>query len=638
MTHEAGTRDARPRARTLTGLAVVLLAVTPLLLPLGATAAVPASPGSASIPPQVRPFGDDSVRPPAGTAPLRRADRARAVTPTTYDIRAFTMATADGAVSLSAAQITELVNAIDAWFARTTNGALRFRLVGPAQALPAYADSVCALEPAADALAPYLPLAPTAGARDVVWLAFTPDRPPDECGTAGMGYLGAPGVWMSQGEDLAERVRVLTHELGHNLGLAHSQAVVSRGTVPSWPAGDSPVLDEYGDTLDAMGIGGFWACPAACGWQQADFHAHNLNLLGLLPASDVTFVGPGVSREVVLAPVDATSGVRAAYLPWLDRGKFVLDFRPPSYLSGNAAMAGGPGAGVVIRLVDSDPDAGPDPYAFGGGTAALSVGTAATETNVQRIGMVAGAEQLLPDGTTVRVVAVSQTDARILVTRPADTTPPQLGADTLGGCVALSCTVPADRALWDNGRATYDLPLTATDNVWLQSLSVAAVNGTSTTRVEGQRPAPGLRAPSGTPLPRLLTLPSGRYAVTATATDIGGRQATQAWDLTLPPAVAATSWNRYTNALSYAWPEWESLRCYVNGANCLGLAVRANSMCRLGLRATLVSLRDDRSVIESRQVRVGRLRAGQSTVMVATFSGPAAEVDNYNFTSLACRR
>lgn len=625
--------------------------------PTGAAGGQSPLPAQAVLPPdggaEARTIpGTDMVLPPSGTSPLRTspAGRARTSGPVTYDVRVFTMDTADGAVNLTATQVSDLVTSADAWFARTTSGKVRLRMVAPPQALPAYGDSVCGMDPAENAMAPLLPLSPSAGATDVIWAVITPTVPAEQCDVGGRGYLRAPGLWFSAGLDDFDRMRIFVHEVGHNLGLMHSRAVVPRGTEPSWPAGGSPDLEEYGDLLDFMGHGGFWDCRAACVWRQADMHAHSINLLGALPDSSIDSVAPGVTRDVTLVPVDATSGTRAVYLPWLDRAKIVLDFRPADFQAGSAQSSQGPGAGVVIRLVDDDPDKGPEPYRFEEGTVALSDPEMLTD-GIIRIGLDSGRSRTLPDGSTVTVLGMTPSSATVRVSRPPDLAPPVVGPEALGGCAGTTCALSTTQAMWGAGdrdgrlgpevsgtaRATYDLPLSATDDMWINTVQLS-VTGTRALTLGGTRPGPGLRGTRPAAPPTSLVLPPGSYTVDMAATDLAGQRAAQRWSLRLPTVQPTSNWIRLSSSFSYAWMDYDYLRCWQQGLNCFGVAIRTASMCPGGLTATLVSQDENRAIIESTVVRSASVPRGRWVVFQGVFPGSRQLVDTYNFRNLRCVR
>ncbi len=69
--------------------------------------------------------------------------------------------------------------------------------------------------------------------------------PSASCGWWGISYIGGNQAWVSG----AYRLAVLSHELGHQLGLYHSHSLNCRPNVDTGSCSTS----EYGDTLDMMG-------------------------------------------------------------------------------------------------------------------------------------------------------------------------------------------------------------------------------------------------------------------------------------------------------------------------------------------------------------------------------------------------
>jgi hypothetical protein len=159
------------------------------------------------------------------------------------------------------------------------------------------------------------------------------------CSFAGLGTIAGRGLWLNG--DLTQRV--VTHELGHNLGLDHSHSLscVTTGTSTQTTISDdcaSP--DEYGDPADTMGSEGVDLAGHYTAAQKA-----RLGWLGAAAQS----VAPCAS--VSLNPFETLpgSGIVAARV---DAGADPSTFQPVSYWFEYRHPTGG---------VDALPPTGPLP-------------------------------------------------------------------------------------------------------------------------------------------------------------------------------------------------------------------------------------------------------------------------------------
>ncbi|MHB8891351.1 MAG: hypothetical protein ACYC65_04825 [Candidatus Limnocylindrales bacterium] len=156
-----------------------------------------------------------------------------------------------------------------------------------------------------------------------------------QCAFAGLGYV--PGKFTYLNGTIS--VQVMTHELGHNLGLAHANArnCTVNGTRVTIAAAANCTTQTYADPFSTMGNNAL-----------RHNHGSQLGELGWLEDSEKVVGGPGNSYTIT--PYFGSAGVKLVRVPRGDGSFFDLDVRTP-YGSFDNYSAGSPAvAGVTIRV------------------------------------------------------------------------------------------------------------------------------------------------------------------------------------------------------------------------------------------------------------------------------------------------
>ncbi len=243
------------------------------------------------------------------------------------------------------------------------------------------------------------------------------------CAWAGLGDLPGPETWINGYLQL----RVLAHELGHNLGVHHANALsCSDGVVRTALAGTC-TMTEYGDPYSVMGSG-----------STRQFSAYHKAELGwLAPTGAYTVTASGTYH---VAPSELSTD--APQMLRIVRGADALyvDVRQPFGTAFDAFAAGSsPVSGVMIRVA---------PATFNMTQPALVDATPSTST-YSDAALVPG--QSLTDpvtGATITTVDVGPTGATVQVAMPGGASAPTLPGAVVavrnGAAIDVSWTASTD--------------------------------------------------------------------------------------------------------------------------------------------------------------------------------------------------
>jgi len=126
------------------------------------------------------------------------------------------------------------------------------------------------------------------------------------CNWSGLGQVPGRLTWLNNAMNLNTAV----HELGHNLGLAHSHSM----RCSDGPLDGNCTTTEYGDRFDVMGSGG-----------PAHYHASYRSYVGWIPASDRYTVTPANgSADVVLQSGESSYGTRILRIQRTGRNDYLF--------------------------------------------------------------------------------------------------------------------------------------------------------------------------------------------------------------------------------------------------------------------------------------------------------------------------
>jgi hypothetical protein len=243
------------------------------------------------------------------------------------------------------------------------------------------------------------------------------------CSWGGLGQVGRPGqtrqllTWYNNWFDCG----VVSHELGHNLGMNHSHSTKCANTV--YNAGRAGCSDvEYGHVFDVMGNGN-------CG-RAGHFSAPQKQYMGWLEGcEDVTAGGIGVFN---LSPIEGSCGIRSLRIPIAGESNYYY----VEYRKTDAGAFGGASAQdrVLLSVSNDGMTVRPDLY--------LLDSTPSSTSGHKDAWLVPGTAYSLPGNVRVKVLEQGEL-ARVEVIMPErngatchdGTRPPKDAAGRFGlGC------------------------------------------------------------------------------------------------------------------------------------------------------------------------------------------------------------
>lgn len=368
----------------------------------------------------------------------------------------------------SAAELTAVAASVDSFYDTVSAGMIRFTVdqVYPARKVTATScNDTNGIEAAARTVAA---VAPGDLYHHVV--AYFPLD--SGCKWAGLGSVSGNFIWLNG----YNTIHVLGHELGHNLGLSHSDGYHCWSDADRQnpvPLSGNCAVKGYDDPWDQMGNG------------TGELSAANLDLLGVLGAGGTQQATAG--RPVVLAPLSGGKGLRQITYPVGTR-TYYLEYRDGGRLDHPFSQWG---TGLAVRFTDTSPA---DGYA----------------RDHQLVSYHPGAPVLRPGegwndpaGTiSIRTAAVTAAGLTVTVGSVSDTQSPS----------PFSLTAPAKSASLSTAKTRVTWT-PVTDNTEVVTVSVM-VGDTVVATVPGTATAAA------------VTIPDGAHALRAVATDPYGNTST----------------------------------------------------------------------------------------------------------------
>jgi hypothetical protein len=246
------------------------------------------------------------------------------------------------------------------------------------------------------------------------------------CQWFGQAQLGGTRAWINGGDI----THVITHELGHNMGLFHAGSWSCTSGTQRVPISDTCTTSEYGDPFDAMGNSGY-----------RHNSASSLAKLGILSAGEVQTVESDGTYNL-RAAVSPAAGPAALRIPRTRAPNnnitswYYLEIRQPSgfFEAGGGAST----TGVSVRVVR--PGQSPETLLLDGSVATGTYGDAPLAAG-QSIDGGPVRIRTVTAGAGAATVAIEVDDTRDL---QAPSTPENLAASVGAAGVRLDWTASTD--------------------------------------------------------------------------------------------------------------------------------------------------------------------------------------------------